>query len=85
MRITESQALNIVRTYNKQLRVGSMEKTGASNHSDTVALSEEARRLGGGTTPEPAAEKSAPSALPSVETRIKSHTDLVVQRNLPFE
>lgn len=85
MRITESQALNIVRTYNKQLRVGSVGKGDTVAANDTVDLSAEARRLGTGSASEPSAEKPVHGAASSVETQVKSQSDIIVQRNLPFE
>ena len=47
MNITQFQALNVVRTYNRQLRVGSFPKDEAqaanSGHTDIVSLSDEAK------------------------------------------
>lgn len=47
MNITQFQALNVVRTYNRQLRVGSFPKDEAqaanSSHTDIVSLSDEAK------------------------------------------
>jgi len=85
MKITQSQAMNIVRTYNKQLRVGSMGQAEAGAPQDKVSLSAEAKRLGNGVPTPLAADKPAPNASQSVETQVKSHTDFTVQRNLPFD
>ena len=85
MRITESQALNIVRTYNKQLRVGSLGQNDSESPKDKVSLSAEARRLGSQVSPEADVPAHDGAATPSVETRVKSHAGVSIQRNLPFD
>lgn len=90
MNITQFQALNVVRTYNRQLRVGSFPKDEAparnSGHTDIVSLSDEAKNKLRNTQTGQSGQSAdgSPGAVEALQVVEKGFEGAAFQPKLPF-